>query len=157
MDIFKSVILMSALILKLAHCNRQNVETISKIVSDIIQNENVLSHLSAFTCWPNVQSFRFVKSINYPVQISSQFEIGARLSDALTNKLWYFIDMRCERSVSFLHQIDAEYFAHPYRWILYEPNFESLQNLTFLTDSNVILINANAKRNQFDLMQSKSW
>lgn len=155
MDIFKLVTLMSA-VLSLAHCNGKNIVIISKIVSDIIRNENVLSHLSVLACWPNIQSFQFVKSFNHPVQMSSQFEINSRLSNDLTNKLWYFVDMRCERSVSFLHQIEKEYFAHPYRWILYEPNLESLENLTFLTDSNVILINSNAKQNHFDLKQSEN-
>lgn len=155
MDIFKFNSLMSA-IFSLARCNEQNIENISKIVSDIVRNENVISHLSALTCWQNIQNFEFVKSFNHPVQITSQFKVSSRLSDDLTNKLWYFIDMRCERSISFLYQIEEEYFAHPYRWILYEAEFESLANLTFLTDSNVILINSNAKQSQFDIKQSEN-
>lgn len=134
----------------------KDIGLIFKLISDIIRNENDPSHLSAFTCWPNIESFKFVKNFDHPVQICSQFKINPRVSNDLTNKLWYFIDMRCERSVSFLHRIEEEYFAHPYRWILYEAEFESLENLTFLIDSNVILINSNAKKSQFDMKQSEN-
>lgn len=136
--------------------SQQDIGLIFKLISDIIRNENVPSHLSAFTCWSNIQRFQFVKNFDHPVQISSQFEINPRVSDDFTNKLWYFIDMRCERSVQFLHQIEEDYFAHPYRWILYEPESKSSNNLTFLIDSNVILINSNAKQNHLVLKQSKN-
>lgn len=53
--------------------------------------------------------------------------------------------MHCVESYEYLHKIETEYFAQPYRWILLEPTEEQLVNLTLLTDSNVILANFNTQ------------
>lgn len=155
MNIFKVIVLFNCLSASLPLCSGYDTESIAQMISVIIQNEKVPSVLSAITCWSTAQNFEFVKRSNISTQVNSQFKLSPRVSNDLTNKLWYFIDMRCDKSEKFLHDIEEEYFAHPYRWILFEPNIERLNNLTFLTDSNVLLIQSNGKKGQFDLNQSE--
>lgn len=128
---------------------------VTKLVQDLIENENVPSVLTVISCWSQSDNFHFMKSSKVPIQLSRSFKISPRIVDDITNKLWYFIDMRCSESYDFLHKIEAEYFAHPYRWILFESTEEQLVNLTLLTDSNVILANFNSHLGRFDLKQGK--
>lgn len=134
--------------------NGQNVGVISKLVHDLLENENIPSYLSVIACWSQSENFDFVQRSKVPIQLSNSFNtITRRIIDDKMNKLWYFIDMRCNGSSMFLHRIEDVYFAQPYRWILFEPIEDILTNLTFLTDSNVVLINFNSNSSQFNLKQ----
>lgn len=130
-------------------------QVISQLTQDLIANENVPTLLSAFTCWPKSDNFHLIKTSKVPVQSNSQFKIGPHRSDDATNKLWHFIDMRCNKSYTFLSKVEHRLFGHPYRWILFEPDESRLNNLTFLTDSNVIFVNFNTELSRFDLRQGK--
>lgn len=143
------------LLIFLLPSNGQEVKIISNLVQDLIENEKVPSVLSVYSCWSKSDQLKFVKSSKIPVQLNNQFKIQPRISDDRTNKIWYFIDARCARSNQFLHQISGAYFAHPYRWIMFEPNEERLLNLTLLPDSNAIFVHFNANLSRFDLKQGK--
>lgn len=131
----------------------QQIEVIRKFVQDLIRNERIPSVLSVIACWPQSDNFYFTKSIDIPIQITSNFKIPNRTNDDSANKLWHFIDMRCNGSYDFLYKIERQYFAHPYRWILFEVVENRLANFTFLTDSNVIFVTINQSSNRFDLKQ----
>lgn len=139
----------------LVPANGLEVNVLSNLVQDLISNEKVPSVLSVFTCWSKFDQQLFVKSSKIPVQLSNRFKIQPRISDDRTNKLWYFIDVRCVGSYKFLHGIDKAYFAHPYRWIMFEPVEERMVNLTLLPDSNVIFVHFNADQSRFHLKQGK--
>lgn len=131
----------------------QENKEISNIVRDLIENEKIPSVLSAFTCWSKLDQFHLIKTSKIPTQLNSQLKIQPRISDDQTNKLWHFIDMRCAGSYKFMHAIDGAYFAHPYRWIIYEPIEERMMNLTLLPDSNVIFIHFHAETGRFNIKQ----
>lgn len=143
------------LLIFLVPANGLEVKILSNLVQDLIENEKVPSVLSVFSCWSKFDQQAFVKSSKIPVQLSNRFKIQPRISDDRTNKLWYFIDVRCVGSDKFLHGTDNAYFAHPYRWIMFEPVEERMVNLTFLPDSNVIFVHFNADQSRFDLKQGK--
>lgn len=132
------------------------IQVISKLTHDLIANEKIPTILTVFSCWKQMDNFHFFKSSKVRISLSSQFEIAPLRSDDNTNKLCYFIDMRCDGSHEFLNRIDATYFAHPYRWILFEPSENRLLSLSFLTDSNIILINFNAQLSRYDLRQGNT-
>lgn len=146
----KTVIILLAFLLTVSG---QRIEEIQKFVQDLIQNEKVPSVLSVIACWSQSDNFYFAKSSNIPVQITNHFKIANRTTNDSTNKLWHFIDMRCKGSYDFLYKIERQYFAHPYRWIMFEVAENQLANSTFLTDSNVIFVNVNENLNRFDLKQ----
>lgn len=157
-NITKTIILWNIFNLLVSVCCGLTTGSVSTIIFDIIRNENIPSVISAINCWKPHENLEFLKRSTAPIQISTHFKINPLRSDDLTNKLWYFIDMRCDQSVTFLHGIDEAYFAHPYRWILFEPKEKSLDDLPFLTDSNVILINSNHDKDSFILNQGDfSW
>lgn len=138
-----------------SHGHEIKVEVVSKLLQDIIKNENIPSVISASTCWPLLEHFHFIKTSKVPVQLNGQMNIAGRAIDDSTNKMWRFVDMRCSGSYEMLHKIEASLFAHPHRWILLEPDENRLTNLTFLVDSNVLWINFNLELSRFDLKQGK--
>lgn len=133
-----------------------DVQMISKLIQDLVNNERVPAILSVVSCWSQLDNIFFYKSSNVTIQLSVQMEISRQRFDYNTNKMWYFIDMRCTGSYEFLERVEYIYFGHPYRWILFEANQHSLLNLPFLTDSNVILINFDTSYSRFNLKQGYS-
>lgn len=144
------------LLVLLLRSNGENVKMITKLVEDLIKNENVPSALSVISCWSQSDNFRFLRDSKVYTQLSREYKIPHRKDDEFVNKLWFFIDMRCNGSHNFLNEIEDAYFAHPYRWILFEPIEPNLTKLQFLADSNVILIKFNSELSRFDLNQSKN-
>lgn len=100
--------------------NGQNIEIVTKLVEDLIQSENKPTVLSVISCWSQLDNLQMIKTSKVPIQLSHGFKISPHIVDDNTNKLCYFIDMRCSSSYDFLYKIEGEYFAHPYRWILFE-------------------------------------
>lgn len=133
--------------------NCLQTEDISNLVRDLIRNENVPSILSAFICWPKLVQLNLLESLKVPIQLRSEFVVQSRISDDSTNKQWYFIDMRCNGSKHFLHTIETAYFAHPYRWIIFQSIGSELKNLTLLPDNNVILVHFNNSLARYDFNQ----
>lgn len=131
------------------------IKVISKLVKDVIRNENIPSILSAITCWKMGENFTFLKSFKIPVQMNSYFHSHHRTNKNVdsANKMWYFIDLRCSESYKFLYKLEAATFAHPHRWILFEPDEKRLTELPFLTDSNILCVNLNRNFSRFDLKQ----
>lgn len=137
--------------------NGQEIEVISNFVHDLLKNENVPSVLSVISCWPKADCFSFVQRSKISIQMSNNFQFSPRIVDDNVNKFWYFVDMRCNESYNFLQKIEDSYFAQPFRWILFEPVEDHLTNLTFPTDSNIILVNFNPNLAQFDLKQGMNY
>lgn len=131
----------------------QRIHVITKLVQDLIKNEKVPTVLSIIACWTQSDNLYIAKSSGIPIQISSKWRIINRIIDDSTNKLMYFIDMRCNGSYKFLGNLDKLYFSHPYRWIMFEPIEDRLANSTFLTDSNIIYVNFNQDSDQYNLKQ----
>lgn len=146
----KSTIIFLSLLLT-SYC--QDINVITNLVQDLITNENVPSVLLVYSCWSRLDNFHLVKESQISIQLNSQLKIAPRVFDDNTNKLWHFIDMRCNDSHAFLNKIDGAYFGHPYRWILFEPVADKLDSLAFLTDSNVLLVNFNTHLSRYDLKQ----
>lgn len=133
----------------------QNIKVISKLVQDLIKTESI-NILTVVSCWPQTDKFHFVKTLNIPIQMAGPSKMPTRVIDESTNKQWYFMDMRCIESHEFLLNIESAFFGHPYRWILLEPIADKLNKSTFLTDSNVLLINFNSNLSRAELKQGKS-
>lgn len=128
---------------------------LTKLLNELIENEKVSSTLWAKTCWTKFDEFNFVKSFSIPIQIARSTAVSIELPiDENINKQWFFIDMKCsERSINLLSNTDGKYFAHPFRWIIVDAMLDSIQNLTFLPDSNIILANRDEKSEKYNLKQ----
>ncbi|XP_031617482.1 glutamate receptor 3-like [Contarinia nasturtii] len=48
---------------------------------------------------------------------------------------------------------DQKYFSHPYRWIMVHAKYEAIQNLPFLPDSNVLIVNQDIDSKDYILKQ----
>lgn len=62
------------------------------------------------------------------------------------NEIYFFVDLKCTDTQSFLSSIEAKYFAQPFRWLFWNVNLSCLSLYPFLPDSNVIV--ANGVRNE---------
>lgn len=133
-----------------ANIERDRPKVLTKLVKELIENEKVHSTLWAETCWTKLDDFNFIKSFSIPIQIARYTAPTIDLpTDEHINKQWFFIDMNCgERSINLLSNIDEKYFAHPFRWIIVDASLDSIKNLTFLPDSNVILANREILANE---------
>lgn len=137
----------------LSNNKNDRAETLSKLVKDVIENERVPSCLWAKTCWSKYDDFKFLKSMSIPVQV---LKLTASINlpvDEHTNKQWIFVDMSCEWNLDFLPNVDEKYLAHPYRWIIVDATHESIQNLTILPNSNIIVATQNVNSMEYVLKQ----
>lgn len=132
---------------------KQRSESISTLVKDLIKNEEVSSMLWVKTCWPKTDDFKLTQIISIPIQIvKSHNLVNISVTDN-TNKQWFLVDMSCGNSSHFLSNIDEHYFAHPFRWIIVDATNDSIRNLLFLPDSNVILANQEETSGKYILKQ----
>lgn len=153
MYLVKVIFTLMVVIFHLSLTQGRNSETLSILIKEIIENEQISSVLLAITCWSKIDDMKLIKTIPIPIQIS-KFTNPINLPiDESTDKQWFFIDMNCDQSDSFLLNIENKYFAHPYRWILANASQDSIQNLTFLPDSNVILANPDSSPKRYTLKQ----
>ncbi|XP_031624941.1 glutamate receptor ionotropic, delta-2-like [Contarinia nasturtii] len=63
--------------------------------------------------------------------------------DDYSNKIWFIVDMKCERSINFVAMSDRWFYGNPYRWVFYDINqaqISELEQLPFLTDSNILIV-----------------
>lgn len=149
----KFIVVLLVLVLIFPWIYGQRSNTLSKLVKDIIQNERVPSILLTKTCWPKMVEVNFVIGLSIPVQaIKSSAQLNLPV-DENTNKQWIFVDMGCEQNSNFLLNVDEKYFAHPYRWILVDATHESIQKLTILPDSNIIIATQNVDSKEYVLKQ----
>lgn len=147
---------------KLNSCSAfiQRPATILELVQDIIQNEKVPSTLLAATCWPKSTVIKLIANFSVPVQFIQLDDYLAIVDDFVElpvderhNTQWFLIDMNCEQSSNFLSNVGHKYFAHPFRWIIADATNDSIQNLAFLPDSNVVLANSDSSTNGYSLKQ----
>lgn len=131
----------------------KRTESIAKLLQDLIENEKVPSILWATICWSKRDEISLLRAFSVPIQIASLSNPISLPFDENTNKQWFFVDMTCQGSSSFLSSVDDKYFAHPYRWIIADATNHSIENLTFLPDSNIILTNQEKKSNRYSLKQ----
>lgn len=128
---------------------------LSKLVKDVIDNEQVPSFLWAIISWPKADEFSFVKNISIPVQIDkSNTPINLPICENI-NKQWFFVDMNSDAKLKFLLKTEDKYFAHPFRWIIADATHETIQNLTILPNSNIILVNKDVNSKRYILKQGK--
>lgn len=145
------VLTISVVILPMADSRR--FDEFTKLLKDIIENEQVSSVLWARTCWPNMIAFNLAKLISIPIQIiQTNAPINLPTSENM-NKQWFFADMNCDSTSKYLADTDEKYFAHPFRWVIADATHESIQNLTFLPSSDIILANRDASLKRYVLKQ----
>lgn len=152
---FISILIILFVNLDLVHSSNQNqrAEVLSKLIKDIIDNEQIASTLSVKSCWSKFDEFNFVKNIPVPIQNINSFATFNLSTDKYANTQWFFIDMNCKECSNDLSNVDEQYFAHPYRWILADASQNSIQNLTILPDSNIILAMQNQNPGGYYLQQ----
>lgn len=141
--------------LLLAIVERDRPKVLTKLVKELIENEKVSSTLWMESCWPKNDEIEFMKTISIPVQFARSTVPSFDLPiDENINKQWFFIDMNCgKQSVNLLTNIDGKYFAHPFRWVIVDATRDSIKNLTFLPDSNIILAQRDEKSQTYNLKQ----
>lgn len=139
----------------IASIEHDRPKELAKLVKELIENEKVSSTLWIEDCWTKNDELNFIKSLSIPIQFARSTAPSFVLPiDENINKQWFFIDMNCgEQSVSLLTNIDEKYFAHPFRWIIVDATHESIQNHTFLPDSNIILANWDEESKKYNLKQ----
>lgn len=138
---------------KVAAIDNLRFENLAKFTKELIEYERVPSFLWIQNCWPKIEDLKFTQRIPFAVQIvKSSAPINLTIGDE-TNKQWFFVDMACKESLNFLLKVDEKYFAHPYRWILADGSARSIQNLTFLPGSNIILANQEEDSSRYILKQ----
>lgn len=153
MSLIKIVTILFISVLNFSTVQNQKIATLSKLTSDIIENERVPSIVFAKACWPISDEIAFIKSFLIPIQFDDSITPIDLPIDENTNKQWFFIDMNCKQYSSFLSSIDDKYFAHPYRWIIVDAKNKSIEHLNVLPGSNIILANRNSNSEQFELNQ----
>lgn len=130
-------------------------ELIGRLVCDILSNERSPAVISAKVCSSRNEQIAFVKELPFMIQFVHTSD-NLRPADAdQINKIYFFVDMTCSDSRSFLASIDVAVFAHPYRWILLNENIETISLFPFLPDTNVILANE-VRNDSFDIIQGNS-
>lgn len=131
----------------------QRPAIILELVQDIIQNEKVPSTLLAATCWSKSTVIKLIANFSVPVQFIQLDDFVELPVDERHNTQWFLIDMNCDQSSNFLSNVGHKYFAHPFRWIIADATNDSIQNLAFLPDSNVVLANSDSSTNGYSLKQ----
>lgn len=83
------------------------IQTKYKFVNDLIENEEVPSILSVKSCWSKYHSIQFTKHIKVAVQFRNNLTTFETNVDQTlnANKLWFFVDMRCNDSFNFLEKV----------------------------------------------------
>lgn len=139
----------------LASVEHDRAKVLTKLAKELIENEKVSSTLWIEDCWTKNDELNFIKTLSIPIQFARSTAPSFDLPiDENINKQWFFVDMDCgEKSVNLLTSIDEKYFAHPFRWIIVDAMHQSIQNLTFLPDSNIILANRDEKIQKYNLKQ----
>lgn len=146
-------ILIVSFTVNLSTADKNRFDEVSKLIQDVIKNERVPSIVWAKTCWPKVDEFNLIKNSPFQIQISKLNEpINLVLNDN-TNKQWFFVDAKCENQQNILSDVDEKYFGHPYRWIIADAANISIQELSFLPGSNIILANRERMSEQYVLKQ----
>lgn len=155
------------------------IEMKTKFISDVLSNENIPSTIVVkASCWSNHEIIAFSRAIKNFVQFSKDNVVMNEPFDEHSNKIWFFVDIKCEGSLEYVTmvsiqnfpavdsvyfefystmQTDPLFYGSPYRWIFYnvtEDHMRALENLPFLTDSNV-LIAQSKEPNVFILTQCK--
>lgn len=153
MHFFKFIVILAVTNVNLILAFNQRSTLISTLLKDIIQKEKVPSSILAVTCWSTTDLLHLVKTVMVPVQIV-RFNDLLKLSDKENmNSQWNVIDMNCEQGNTFLSTVESKYFAHPYRWIIIDSTIKSIESLSILPDSNVILANTDTSEGEFSLNQ----
>lgn len=147
---FNLIVFSLVLFAKLSIADRHRFEDLSNLVLDVIENEQIPSILWAITCWPKTDEFNFIKKCPYQIRIANSNEPIILHSNENTNKQWFFMDANCAKR---LKNVDEKYFAHPYRWIIADITNVSIQELSFLPGSNIILANRDGNLKEYNLKQ----
>lgn len=129
--------------------------SLTKLVQDIIKNENVPSVLFANICWNKYDQQILSRTFGNSAKVNENFNSFDLRFDEATNKIWFFIDMHCNGADHFLRNLNQKYFAHPFRWIITDGTEQTIVDLHLLPDSNVILVNFDDSQNQYILNQGK--
>lgn len=99
-----SLFILSLLLIR--SVSSHQIEIKIKFLNDVLANENIRSVIVVKApCWPKTEMVTFAKSIGSPVEFSHDFEVLNQPLDDSMNKIWFFIDMKCEKSIDFILQV----------------------------------------------------
>lgn len=133
--------------------NNVRINDLTHLVKGLIENEEVPSVLWTKTGWSKILEINFIKSISILSQAVNSNMPADLTMEKHINKQWFFLDMNCERKLNILSMIDEKYFAPPYQWIIADATNESIEKLSMLPNSNIILINQDMDSRRYILKQ----
>lgn len=84
----------------------QQIEVKTKFISDILSNENIPSTIVVkASCWSNQEIIAFSRTIEFFIQFSNDNVVTNEPFDEHSNKIWFFIDMRCGGSLEYVTMV----------------------------------------------------
>lgn len=87
----------------------QQIEVKTKFISDVISNENIPSTIVVkASCWSNREIIVFSRAIKNSVQFSNDNVVMNEPFDEHSNKIWFFVDMRCEASLEYITMVSIQ-------------------------------------------------
>lgn len=150
---FSNIIVFLVFFVQFSYCFSSGT-VVGKLVHDILSGERSPAVISARICWGKSDQMAFVNELPFMIQfVQSSADLRQINADQI-NKFYFFADMNCSGSRSFLTSMDKHYFSHPFRWILMNENVDNLSSLPFLPDSNV-MVATEMGNGSFELQQGR--
>lgn len=104
MIVFKVIFMLNILIILTAS---HRIEVKAKLLNDVLANENVPSVIVVkVSCWSKGELVKFSKALgNVLIQYLNDDVVMHQPLDDYTNKVWFFVDMKCEQSLEFISKV----------------------------------------------------
>lgn len=101
---FKVIFILNILVISTAS---HRIEVKAKFLNDLLANENVPSAIVAkVSCWSKGDMVKFSKALsNVLIQYLKEDVVMHQPFDDYTNKVWFFVDMKCENSMEFVAMV----------------------------------------------------
>lgn len=83
------------------------IEVKAKLLNEVLANENVPSTIVAkVSCWSKEEMVKFSMAlINVLIQYLNDDVVKYQPLDDYTNKVWFFVDMKCDKSMEFIKMV----------------------------------------------------
>lgn len=145
--------------LVLAFANENRVESLARLMRDLIKSEKSESIFWLKNCWHKHDNLKLIKSSHVSVKLTNTlFPTNlTKVDDENNRNVWITIDMKCSDSNDFLKNVNQTYLGHPFRWIIIDGQESIYEKLSILPDSNVILVNSMDNHSKYLLRQGKSF
>lgn len=143
-----------------AFANENRVESLARLMRDLIKSEKSESIFWLKNCWHKHDNLKLIKSLHVSVKLTKTlFPINlTKVDDENNRNVWITIDMKCSDSNDFLKNMNQTYLGHPFRWIIIDGQESIYEKLSILPDSNVILVNSiDNNHSKYLLRQGKSF